>query len=441
MDNFISDHRKRVLLQRLLNDRSQESSKLKNLALCGKATVKLPGYEEAVFIMTNDKKKQANLTGVVSCHSPWACPVCSAKVMAKRGAEIACLIDALATWQDTVAIMITYTIPHIRGMDCKTIFKCLKLIWTKFRKRHAGKTYKNTKYQFTDSYAYFQHTVESKYNVKIYEFTWGKNSWHPHIHQLFFLPRKNLDKIENFIPKLRKSWWKDVQSVLKSQLGEEKANEIFKITEKKAEDHGYGFWISLDENNKPKIQKSSYYVTGWTGDAELTKQNFKIPNEGHFTPQMILDEAFNDPYENNKYINLYIEYALATKGSRRVEFSKLKNHSCKEIITKWRLSNEYREIIIKKNTVKDQGKWKVEYWLSKKQWKKISEIEDFEDINITVRLLKCIDLPKTKRRGYIESILIRYNIPLTKRRHRHIEAIENAFNMRAIKEQSVIDAA
>lgn len=417
MDDFISDHKLRTMLQDYLSTQPNYDG-LKNLALCSKGTIPtLTNTEPAVFLYTNDKLKRAKLSGVILCHSAWACPYCSARVMAKKGADIACLIDALSTWHNQIAIMITYTIPHLPKMSCKTTYDCIRKIWRHFTKTKSKKNYTTKdgtqRTYYFKAYGGFQDTMNSNYNVKIYEFTWGKYSWHPHIHQLFFLPKEKLSQVKDWIEPLRKSWRKSTEAIMSKELDEKTFQDIMTYPHK--EENNYGFYISLDENGNPRIQKSSYYVSGWSGDREVTGLSYKTPHEGHYTPQMLLQEVYenNDdtPIEYNKYFKLYLEYAKATRKTRRVEFSKQKNFSCKKIIEKWKQTAQYKKALLKKNMDRDHGKWEAVYWFSSKQWKAICEYQYFYDPQIVNKMLECIHKPKKKRRRYIEDLIKNIDLP------------------------------
>ena len=63
--------------------------------------------------------------------------------MADKGTDIACAIDALATWYKQRAAMITFTLPHDKYMSCADSYEILMGTWRMFSR--AGKTKSQTK--------------------------------------------------------------------------------------------------------------------------------------------------------------------------------------------------------------------------------------------------------------------------------------------------------
>lgn len=449
----ISDYRTQTFLKNYINQQHLNTNpKLKNIYLCGTGVLKHIGHEPAVLLFKNknpndETHPQAKLFGAINCNSVWSCPVCSAKAMAKKGAKIACAIDALAKWKNQYAVMITFTIPHTAGMSCQLTFNILLKAWKRFTK--AGNQ-KSTTYKYIlknnkderskkggalgvgkkgtvkiykkgyDVYGDFRESLNITYTAKVFEFTWGENSWHPHIHALFWIPKKNLNKILAFEKKLQDRWW-DITKKTTQEFIPTLTDKLF--PEWKKEYHP-GVHISRDKHdpNKPHIQKSSYYITGWSGDLEATSQN-KTARNGHYSPFQLLAEAqkTTDTELKEKYLNLFIEYALATFKHIRVAFSKNRPESIESLISRWKKSHDYKESYAKKNT---KTEWELVYWFNEQNWSELCFLETIHNIPIRATILKLSnDIDK------LELFLSQINSKfIMHKKYREAEFFENMLN-------------
>ena len=114
----------------------------------------------------------AGLAGLVTCGSVWACPVCNAKIMARRAVEIGA---AVALWQaqgGRVAFE-TFTMRHRRGQGLAELWEALGKAWARIT---SGKYWR---------------AEQQRYGIagwlRVVEVTTGKNGWHVHVHALLFL--------------------------------------------------------------------------------------------------------------------------------------------------------------------------------------------------------------------------------------------------------------
>ena len=117
----------------------------------------------------------AHYTGLPTCGSIWACPVCAGKIRASRAAEISAAAKA---WSDAGngVFMVTLTAPHDRYGDKMRLSALMRVIADSFSKVIAGRAWLRVKEQ-----ARVAGTIRSV------EVTHGlKNGWHPHLHALIF---------------------------------------------------------------------------------------------------------------------------------------------------------------------------------------------------------------------------------------------------------------
>jgi len=148
---------RRYELRRLL----WEVSELRRLRGCGRG-------RRADFVgVRHSEGHGAGFSGLVTCGSIWSCPVCSAKIMARRSLELGV---GLLTWENSGGnlVMGTLTMRHNRGTRLAEEFGALNdgwksiitsKVWKKWLKR-----------------------LGSPGLVRVVEVTFGSNGWHVHLH-------------------------------------------------------------------------------------------------------------------------------------------------------------------------------------------------------------------------------------------------------------------
>ena len=130
------------------------------------------------------------------------------------------------------------------------------------------------------------------------------------------------------------------------------------------------------------------------------------------SPQQILQKAEDTSgEEREKWLDLYMEYARATRNSKRRRIS-FGQSGIKAMIAKWKLTNAYKEVVAKKNSDLVQngvGFWKVVCWFTESQWLQICWLD--RTIPIKQAILEaalCEDA-----REIIKNTLEQYDIYLT----------------------------
>lgn len=139
---------------------------MKRLRHCGRRV--LDGSVELRLV-----GETAGWAGLETCGSVWVCPVCSAKIMARRGVEIAAGVQEW-TERSGQIILSTFTIRHNAGMRLEDLWDALMKAWHAIGKRNkAGR----------QDWALWG-TVGS---IRAVEVVRGENGWHVHVHVLWFV--------------------------------------------------------------------------------------------------------------------------------------------------------------------------------------------------------------------------------------------------------------
>jgi hypothetical protein len=132
-------------------------------------------------------------SGVMSCGSVWACPVCSQRICSHRAEELkGCVKD----WKGLVS-MLTLTVRHALGDDLRGIRKGVAAAW---RRLWQGRKAKQLRAMF-----------HVKHHVRALEVTHGANGWHPHLHVLMWC---TADADAGALDFLREQWIAAVEKEL-----------------------------------------------------------------------------------------------------------------------------------------------------------------------------------------------------------------------------------
>ena len=124
----------------------------------------------------------AHFSGLQSCASIWACPVCGPKIRAERARELETFAaawiarDGWGGWKGKGGLLMgTFTFQHHRRLDLDPLLDKLADAW---RRMLQYKRYRRLK----DEHGLVGFT-------RAEELTHGRNGWHPHLHVLFWLPK------------------------------------------------------------------------------------------------------------------------------------------------------------------------------------------------------------------------------------------------------------
>ena len=128
--------------------------------------------------------------------------------------------------------------------------------------------------------------------------------------------------------------------------------------------------------------------------------------------------AYENPEEREHWLKIYDEYAEATTGQKRVQFSL---SGLNDIIKEWQHSNQYINTLKKKFTDRETGAWRVVIWFTEEQW---SSITDVEDDCLVAEILTLAKLDNGKQ--LITDMLIKFGINVSgNKRHPNQDELES----------------
>jgi hypothetical protein len=125
-----------------------------------------------VSILKDPTTNRCHYSGVQTCSSVWACPVCTAKISERRKMEARHALDTHLAAGGGLE-MVTLTFPHKRHDVLAELMVKLRQSLVVFKR---NRDYTNAKEVF-----------ELMGSIRALEVTWGeRNGWHPHIHEIWF---------------------------------------------------------------------------------------------------------------------------------------------------------------------------------------------------------------------------------------------------------------
>lgn len=263
-------------------------TKFHRTSLCKHACTGSGGVE----INLLPKAKKSFYKGLQTCGSVWTCPVCSHKIQEIRRLELAIGLQRLTrsdkpffdkdgvmhTPTDYQAVMITFTFPHKHNQKLKYLVKAFSRALNLLKSGDGFIGFKK-KYQYLGQ-------------IRGFEVTHGKNGWHPHTHELWFVSSSL--KRREFKKAIQERW---VYACLTAGLIE-KDTEAFKHFLLHSVD------VKFDCELSDYLAKQDN-VKHWGIDKEMVKSSGKGAKGHH--PFSLADEGKSEPW---------IEYTIAMKEGR-----------------------------------------------------------------------------------------------------------------------------
>lgn len=174
----------------LLWDRGREISgkdPIPAVRKCGR-TVR-SGDGVTVRVSEDGGHRSAGFTGLSTCGSVWACPVCSAKIAAGRQGEIERALTAWHALGGRVGL-VTLTMRHRKGQRLKSLWDAVSAAW------HAAASGAGWEADQLAAGQLMERTIRTGKRagqtvaemripvIRVVEVTHGDNGWHVHIHAL-----------------------------------------------------------------------------------------------------------------------------------------------------------------------------------------------------------------------------------------------------------------
>lgn len=192
-----AEARRRLQRTRAFRYRHEGRSLIRDLhntvALCGLGVIDNPDGSPGTSRFSCDHGSGAvRQQGVMTCHSPLACPVCAPRVAARRARALTPQVEAHVAEGGTVSL-VTLTLRHDRTASLRQMRRALAAAWARVTSgKWICKLRKIGKIEF----------------VRGFDITWSeKHGWHPHLHVTLFLggEHDNADVCEALVTRWRRA--------------------------------------------------------------------------------------------------------------------------------------------------------------------------------------------------------------------------------------------
>lgn len=244
-----------------------------------------------IQVWQSKEHKTTSYSGLQTCGSVWACPVCSAKIAERRRAEIIAAMTAHKA-ADGCVNMLTLTAPHQRKDKLVDLLAMQALALKKmFADNTVRKIFKEMGVLGQIRALEVTHGRRSDFN----------NGWHPHYHLLLFcgsgvdLKRFDGPQMNDWAVRLYMRW---AACCVSAGLGTP----------------SFAHGLKLDDGSK-----AAKYVAKWGLEDEMTKGHTKKANNGE-TPFDFLRAYLGDRSDKQAGA-LFKEFAETFKGKRQLFWS------------------------------------------------------------------------------------------------------------------------
>lgn len=245
--------------------------------------LRLRAFGQEIKVIRSMEYRTASYTGLQTCGSVWACPVCAAKIAERRRVEIQAAM-AFHKASGGAVNLLTLTTPHQRTDSLKDLLAMQAVALKYFFKDYTAK-------------AVLQE-LGTVGQIRALEVTHGRlspsnNGWHPHYHLLVFCASKG--SLDAFAERLYIRW---AACCVRAGLGEPSRL------------HG----LKLDDG-----MRAASYVSKWGLEDEMTKGHTKKARHGE-TPFDFLRSYLADAKDKQAGA-LFKEFAETFKGKRQLYWS------------------------------------------------------------------------------------------------------------------------
>ena len=245
--------------------------------------------------------KAAHYSGLVTCGSVWACPVCASRIQERRRPEVQKAID-WAKERGYQVVMVTFTFPH---KSWQTLEELLTRQADAFKLLRKGRPWDTMKAD-----------RGFKGLIRSLEVTHGANGWHPHTHELWFL-KGSSEGLQSLLAGL---WVKACVRAGLVAVNDEKLTEAFMA-------HGVDVKADVDCGDYLAKQDDS---RRWGFAEELSKATSKAGRaKGVHPHHFLVRKASGDRAH-------FVEYVQAMKGRRQLFWS----HGLKALVGVDEVSDE-----------------------------------------------------------------------------------------------------
>jgi len=274
-----------------------EHSSMKSVRSCGRL---LMTDTVDLVVGVRDGVPVGSWKGLVSCGSPWACPVCTARISDERTRQIGAVLDSVRAGGSLV-VMVTFTVRHTRRDALAKVWGGVTAGWGAAT---SGRAWNDIRTLWKPAY------------VRALEVTHGENGWHVHIHAAIVIPNVMplgevrtmgsviLDMVEGMWTR-----WDSAATAAGLSPGLRSVGSDWRI-------------ITPDEKIQDYLGKWGDDVEGWGVAQELGLWDAKKGLKGRTPWQILAGVADGSAEDLDGDTALWKEWETVSKGKRRIHTSR-----------------------------------------------------------------------------------------------------------------------
>lgn len=254
-----------------------------------------------VALQKKEGATRAHYTGLQTCGSVWACPVCASIISERRKIH---LQNAINVWREkdtcNAVVMITFTTPHYIFQSLNDVLSIQdKAIRIMKQQPQRG------------SHKVWRTIMDELCSIGSFtgrEITFGQNGWHPHRHECHLSVLASVEEL--------KRYREDIVTAF--AIAFEKAGGV--ITDM---DSFRRHSVQVDQiTDDDGFDRISSYITkvegdSWTMAQEATKGIVKTAKNGNITPFGMLEAIRKGDDKTNLYQAKFHEYSMTMHGKKQ----------------------------------------------------------------------------------------------------------------------------
>jgi hypothetical protein len=291
-------------------------SNLPRVACCGKKAV---NREKVVSLKVTAAKSErtAGFSGLATCGSPWACPVCSGKIAPVRAAEIQA---ATKSWHEKKRrlVFLTLTMRHNKGQTLEELWDALTAAWGRVT---SGELWINDQKEFGSLIPRTVKSGKDKGKVvtenrigftRVVEVTHGEKGWHVHIHALLFVKDGiDDDGVKNLADRIFGRWLPALTDAGLTAPSYKNGIDVKLI--RRGDSHALGDYFAKTQY----VGRVGVDGAGW----EMAGGAGKTARQANRTPFQILADIEAGLDTRDKDLALWHEWERVSKGRRQLTWS------------------------------------------------------------------------------------------------------------------------
>ncbi len=296
--NIIDRFKNQRISQKIHFQKRDKKSKPARIENCFRVKSKVSSN---IILRKKETSKKAHYSGLQTCGSVWACPVCASVISERRKKQ---LQQAINLWREkddcNTVVMITFTTPHYIFQSLQDVLSIQNRAIRIMKQQPQRTKYKVWRTIMSELCSIGSYTGR--------EITYGQNGWHPHRHECHFAVRASVEQLKKYRDDI----------VMAFSIAFQKAGGT--ISDMKA---FYRRSVQIDQiTDDDGFDRISSYITKvegqtWTLAQEATKGITKIAKNGNITPFGMLDAIRFKDEKSSLYQSKFYEYAITMKGKKQ----------------------------------------------------------------------------------------------------------------------------